>query len=105
MPYNTVSVGGSEPLGADLVPSYGSMGETAKVLAVSVGGDKTLAVAAGASGTVVVKAGPGRLCRVLITTAGSAVMNFYDNPSAASGTIIGAIPATGQAVGQWFDFQ
>lgn len=63
---------------------------------------QTRAVAAG-TGTapVVVKATPGILTTVVVTAAGSAQLNIYDNPSAASGTILAAIPASA-TVGQIF---
>ena len=49
----------------------------------------------------VVKAAPGRLLKVIVTTtfAGAGgLMTFYDNASAASGTVLLAIP-TATAVG------
>lgn len=62
------------------------------------GGQKTAAVAAG-SGTadVVVSALPGRVCRLVITTAGTAALELYDHASASSGAKLiwksGATPA------------
>lgn len=54
----------------------------------------TATVAANA-GTVVVKASPGRLYRVLVTTAASTgVLTIYDNASAASGTVLAVVPAS-----------
>jgi hypothetical protein len=51
------------------------------------------AIAVGAS-TTIVKGAPGRVCRFIITTAGSSSDNaiIYDNASAGSGTILGVIP-------------
>jgi len=70
----------------------------------SAGGKSTAAVAAGVgTAAVVVKASAGRLCRVLVTTVGTAAMSFYDNASAASGTVIGAIPASA-AVGTLYSW-
>ena len=58
----------------------------------AIGGQQTVAVAA--AGSANVKASPGRLCRVLITTAGTAPITFYDNAAGNStGTIIGVTPA------------
>lgn len=61
---------------------------------VGVGGQATAAVAGGAGNTVV-SASPGRLCRVLVTTAGagSGSVLIYDNASEASGTVLGVISA------------
>lgn len=74
---------------------------------VSTGGNGSIAVTQAqiAAGVVVLKAAPGRLCRVLVTTATTAAQNItiFDNASAGSGTIIGIIPG-GATVGQFFDF-
>jgi hypothetical protein len=61
------------------------------------------AIAAGAS-TTVLKTGPGRVARVVVTTAGTATDNatIYDN-TAGSGTIVAVIPG-GTAVGTNFPF-
>ncbi|MBA2285830.1 MAG: hypothetical protein H0W02_10125 [Ktedonobacteraceae bacterium] len=60
------------------------------------------AVAAGGStAAVVVKATAGFLSGVLVTANASAVLTIYDNASAASGTVIGVIPATATA-GQYY---
>jgi hypothetical protein len=60
-------------------------------------------LAAGAGPAAVVKGAPGRLCTVICTApgGGSVGIIFYDNASAASGTIIGEIPATA-TLGQQF---
>lgn len=61
-------------------------------------------IAAGTGSSVhVIKAVPGFLSGVLVTATASAAMNIYDNASAASGTIIGTIPATATA-GQYYPF-
>lgn len=66
------------------------------------GGQSTVAVAA--AGSANVKASAGRLCRVVITVAGTASITFYDNAAGNStGTIIGITPVT-TTVGQVFDF-
>lgn len=68
------------------------------------GGSATKQVAAGA-GTVVVFGKNTRLCRVVVISAGtSGAVTFYDNASAASGTILGVVPGTA-AVGSVFEFQ
>lgn len=67
------------------------------VAVVTDGGTLTAAVAAGAGGAGVVKAAAGRLCRIIVTTLGTAAMTFYDNASAASGTALFVIPASAAA--------
>jgi poly(hydroxyalkanoate) depolymerase family esterase len=53
----------------------------------------------------VVKASPGRLYRVLVTTAnGENAINIFDNASAATGTIIGVVAANA-SVGTIYDLQ
>lgn len=70
----------------------------------STGGTATATVASGAGNTVV-KAGPGRLNRVLVTSASpTGVLTFYDNASTASGTVLAIIP-TGVAQGTAYDIQ
>ena len=69
---------------------------------VTHGGASTFAVT-GTTG-LNIKSSPGRLVRVIVTTTGSAVTNIYDNATnAASGTIIGVIPAA-SAVGTNIEF-
>src|ERR1700742_4690761 len=54
----------------------------------------TAPVAAGA-GTVVVKNSPGRLVKIVVTTAASTgVLTVYDSASAASGTVLAVVPAS-----------
>lgn len=70
----------------------------------SLCGAHTVAVAA-AGGTVVVKGVAGRLCRAIVTTAGTTgAVTFYDNASAASGTVLGVVPGAATA-GTVFEFQ
>lgn len=59
----------------------------------AIGGQQTVAIAA--AGSANIKTTPGRLCNVLITTAGTVPITFYDNALGNStGTIIGVTPAT-----------
>jgi hypothetical protein len=69
-----------------------------------VGGSQTVNVPTGAANNVV-KAAGGRLCRVLVTTAGTGAggVLIYDNATTNSGTVIGYIPAT-IAVGTQYTF-
>lgn len=71
----------------------------------SPGGISASAIAAAATNTVV-KSGAGRLCRVMVTTAGTAALTFYDNATggSTSGNILGYIPANA-AAGSVYDFQ
>jgi hypothetical protein len=69
---------------------------------VSIGGISKTAIAASTSTNTQVKTGVGRLANVLVTTLGTNAMLFYDN-TAASGTIIGAIPASAP-VGSLYHF-
>jgi hypothetical protein len=74
------------------------------VVPTSGGGSTTGTVTTGAGNTVI-KASAGRLCRVLVTTAGtgSNQVLIYDNASTNSGTVIGVIPAT-IAIGTYYTF-
>lgn len=58
------------------------------------------------SGNTVVSPGPGRLARVLVTTAGTGSGDalIYDNATTNSGTVIGVIPAT-IAIGTYYVFE
>lgn len=73
-------------------------------LSAGLGGKATAAVPTGAANTVV-KAAAGRLCRVLVTAAGTGAGSvlIYDNATTNSGTVIGVIPAT-VAVGTYYTF-
>lgn len=71
------------------------------------GGSVTATVVAGSGAAAqVIKASAGRLCRVVVTTAGAEGddLKFYDNKTAASGTVIGVVPGAA-TLGQSFDFQ
>lgn len=68
------------------------------------GGTTTATVAAGV-GTTVVKASLGRLCRVVVTVAGSTgALTFYDNATTGSGTVLAVVPGSA-AVGTAYDVQ
>jgi len=58
----------------------------------SDGGSNTFTIPAGA-GITKLFVGRGRLCRILVTTAGSAASQFFDDPGIAQGTIVGVVPA------------
>jgi hypothetical protein len=70
---------------------------------VSWGGCFRQAIAS-AAGTVTLKAAPARLCRILVTAAGTAAVTVFDNATAASGTILFVSPTT-TTLGQIFDSQ
>lgn len=68
-------------------------------------GSATAAVAASKATVTVVKASAGRLCRVLVTVAGTATtVSVFDNASAASGTVIGLFPGN-SAAGAVYEFE
>jgi len=92
--------------------TYGPDGPLAttkgRALPTSVGGNATSYHAAGAGGASAASAGSGRLCRICVMAQGTVVTNIYDNASAASGTKIWTIPASGTtavASGTMFDVQ
>lgn len=68
------------------------------------GGVVTAAVPQGVAALQVVKATPGRLCRIVITTAGTESISIYDHASAASGKKLFTTPAT-SALGSIYDIQ
>jgi len=70
---------------------YGTV--TDKVIPVTDGGQYSTTVAAGTGGAAVVSAEPGRLCKVVVLSSGSAATDIYDNASAASGTKLFTVPA------------
>lgn len=47
-----------------------------------------------AAGSSAIKTGPGRLITVVVTAASTGTVTFYDNASAASGTILLVVPAS-----------
>lgn len=72
---------------------------------VSTAGTTTVAIAASA-GTTVIKASPGRVCRAVVTTAGTSTDNItiYDSATTGTGTVLGVIPGGG-TVGTAYDLQ
>lgn len=63
----------------------------------AVAGTFTQAIAAGTAADTIIKGTPGRLCRILVTTAGTAAVSIWDNASGHTGTIIGAVAASAVA--------
>lgn len=53
---------------------------------------------------VIVKGGPGRLCRVIVTSTGTGATLIYDNANGHTGTVIGAVVASA-AVGTFVECQ
>jgi hypothetical protein len=62
-----------------------------------VAGITATSITAGTTADTVIKATPGRLCRLLVVTAGSNAMVVYDNASGHTGTVIGAVAANAVA--------
>jgi hypothetical protein len=60
-------------------------------------GNKNLSIASGHNSDTIVSANPGMLGSILVTAQNTNQMTFYDNASAASGDILGIVPAN-QAV-------
>jgi hypothetical protein len=48
--------------------------------------------------------GPGMLCRIVVLTAGTGTITFYDNPTTNSGTILFILPAS-PTVGAVYDIR
>lgn len=67
------------------------------------GGTNTTPVGAAATAAAI-KASAGTLHKIVVTTLGTAALSFYDNATAASGTILFTIPASA-AVGSIYDVQ
>jgi hypothetical protein len=90
--------------GAIAVAVQGLVVDAVGELLTTTGGKSAVAVAV-TTAAQTVKQGAGRLCKVLVTAAGSSqALTIYDNASQASGTIIGVIPS-GASAGQVYDFQ
>jgi len=89
---NLVDSGGTNKAGVDALHNQ----------YVTSGGTTAVSVASATPGAV--KASAGRLCRVIITTLGTGSQVFYDNASAASGTILFATAASAP-VGTIYDIQ
>lgn len=71
---------------------------------VTSGGSTATPIAVNTAADTVIKATPGRLCRVIVTTTAANPMQIFDNASAGSGALIGALPAS-PAIGTVYDFQ
>jgi hypothetical protein len=82
-------------------PYYDSTGA---LLVNSPNGEFTASVPSGAANNVV-STEPGRLARVLVTTAGTGADNvlIYDNATTNSGVVIGIVPST-IAIGAYYIF-
>jgi hypothetical protein len=89
---NVVDSAGTNKVGVD----------ASHCLITAGGGTGTVAVTAQTAGAAAVKASAGRICRIIVTSTATALLNFYDNTNAASGTIIASIPAS-TAVGTMFN--
>lgn len=101
------------PMNTQGVPSGGSDGTYIRTFLVDSAGrlvtvtstttpSANTAVSVSASLTVI-SATPVQFFTALVTTDGTAAMTFYDNASAASGTVVGAIPANAP-IGSVFTF-
>jgi len=71
---------------------------------VTTGGQFTSYHAAAGSGAGAALAAPGRLCKVVVLTSGSAVTHIYDNASAASGNKLFTLKAS-PTIGDVYDIQ
>jgi hypothetical protein len=76
---------------------------------ISAGGlNANYAITAAKGTATIISASPGRLCRIIVTSAGTGTstnfLTFYDNASAASGNILGLLSWT-IANGTMLDFQ
>jgi hypothetical protein len=76
----------------------GQIGE----LLIGTAGQFSAFIPTGANTTTIKKA-PGRLCRIVITTAGTAAFTIFDN-TAGSGSVLFVSPAA-TSVGQVIDLQ
>lgn len=72
---------------ARLLDSQGKIGY------LNNGGKTNYAIAAGTATNTIISGAGGMLGSVLVTTTGTADLVIYDNPTTASGTIIGLVPA------------
>lgn len=76
-----------------------------KIGLTSNDGLQTTPIAAGHSADTAIAVSGGLLARALVTTVGTNQMMIYDNASAASGTIIGIIPASSPVNGIPLEFK
>lgn len=92
--------------GFQLIASYSSLRTTqSKIGLINNDGWQTTAIAAGVTGNTVVSNASGMLSRIIVTATGTNKMNVYDNASAASGTVIGIVPANQAVDGKPFDLR
>lgn len=68
------------------------------------GGLQTVAIAAGTTADTTIKAAPGRLCKILIVSSGTAALQIFDNASGHTGVCI-AYVAANAAAGTLVDVQ
>jgi len=76
----------------------------------SVGGQITTTVASTGAADVVLVSGPGRMCKVIVTTGGTALLRFWDSATtsgdpAAAAVFTVAQTTTGSAPGLALDAQ
>lgn len=91
--------------GNDGVPAVVQVDLNGAVLIPAGATTGTVAIAASHAGNTVVKAAAGRLCRVLITVAGTATtVSIFDNATTNTGTTIGIFPGN-TAIGTVYDFE
>jgi hypothetical protein len=69
---------------------------------IALGGKFSAFIPTGSS-TTTIKRGPARVCRIIITSAGTAAFTIFDN-TAGSGSVLYASP-TAMSVGQIIDLQ
>lgn len=99
-PYAPLVVGGSSsmtPLLTKVVDSAGTnqVGVNADhTLLVTDGGITVATVTAQTAGAAALKTSSGRICKIIVTSTATAAIFLYDNTNAASGTVIGAVPAS-----------
>lgn len=74
------------------------------VLPGASGGLQTTAISAGLTADTTIKGAAGRLCKVLVTSAGTNALLIYDNATGHTGTIICSIAANA-AAGTLVDLQ
>lgn len=109
-PYAPLVVGGATsmtPLLTKVVDAAGTNQagvDPVHFLYVTNGGSLTATVTAQTAGAAAIKTSAGRLCRIIVTSTATAALLFYDNATSASGTVIGAIPASA-AIGTMYDVQ
>lgn len=70
-------------------------------LLVTDGGITVATVTAQTAGAAALKTSSGRICKIIVTSTATAAIFLYDSTNAASGTVIGAVPAS-TAIGTMF---